>query len=102
MPCAGYEPLDGPAARSAAGQIRTSIPSFRPSHWATCAGSSRQATPVSSSMVSRAARLTTRSTACPAAMSPRSTDRAYGVPDAPEMPTTQGIRTPASCLVSRG
>ena len=44
--------------------------------------------------VRRAARLTTRSIGSPAASRPRNTDRAYGVPEAPEIPTTQGVRTP--------
>ncbi|GFM97772.1 hypothetical protein Sfulv_25830 [Streptomyces fulvorobeus] len=48
--------------------------------------------PVSSSRVSREARLTTRSTLSPAASSPRRTEAANGVPDAPDTPTIQGRR----------
>src|SRR5437763_1346155 len=51
---------------------------------------SRTATPVSSRMVSRPARDTTRSTAQPAANSPRRTAEAYGVPEAPDTPTIHG------------
>ncbi|GAA3089712.1 hypothetical protein GCM10020254_38370 [Streptomyces goshikiensis] len=103
IPFTGYEPELGPAARSPAPQYRTSsrpgrgnvsgFPSApRPSHRSRssrqCA--SRKAIPVSSSSVSREARLTTRSTLSPAASSPRTTAAAYGVPDAPDTPTTQG------------
>src|SRR5947209_16107003 len=102
MPRAGYEPLLGPAARSPGGQKRTS-PGSRSIHFARssrqCA--SRNATPVSSSRVSRAARDTTRSTGSPASSSPRRTAAAYGVPDAPVTPTTQGVRIPLSIARSR-
>ncbi|RPK71471.1 hypothetical protein EES44_03510 [Streptomyces sp. ADI96-15] len=111
IPRAGYEPEDGPAARSPAGQYRTRSPAGTSATSKVCgvpsaprasqpARSSRQwasrkEMPVSSSRVSRAARLTTRSTSSPAASRPRSTAAANGVPEAPETPTIQGRRRSA-------
>ncbi|CAM5234309.1 hypothetical protein SVIOM342S_07230 [Streptomyces violaceorubidus] len=106
MPFVGYDPEDGPAARSPALQCRTRSPSRstskvpglpsapRASHSrrSCCQWASRKEMPVSSSRVSREARLTTRSTLSPAASSARSTAAAYGVPDAPDIPTIQGTR----------
>lgn len=77
IPFAGYDPEDGPAARSPAGQWRTRSSSASPTTNASGFPSaprssqvrrssrqcpSRNAMPVSSSRVSREARLTTRST----------------------------------------
>lgn len=77
IPFAGYDPEDGPAARSPAGQWRTRSSSASPTAKASGFPSaprssqqrrssrqcpSRNAMPVSSSRVSREARLTTRST----------------------------------------
>ncbi|CAM5252207.1 hypothetical protein SALBM135S_09116 [Streptomyces alboniger] len=53
---------------------------------------SRKEMPVSSSSVSREARETTRSTLSPAASRARRTAAAYGVPEAPDTPTIQGLR----------
>lgn len=104
IPFAGYDPEDGPAARSPALQYRTpltstsKVPGFpsapRASHSrrSSCQCASRNEIPVSSSSVSREARLTTRSTASPASSSARSTAAAYGVPEAPDTPTIQGAR----------
>src|SRR5690606_30649795 len=104
MPLLGYDPEDGPADRSPAGQYRTAprstakvsgLPSApRDSHWRRSSRqwASRKAMPVSSRRVSREARLTIRSTLSPAASRARSTEAAYGVPEAPETPTIQGVR----------
>ncbi|CAM5690189.1 hypothetical protein SBADM41S_07743 [Streptomyces badius] len=107
IPFAGYDPEDGPAARSPAGQWRTRSSSASPTAKASGFPSaprssqtrrssrqcpSRKAMPVSSSNVRREARLTTRSTLSPAARSPRRTAAANGVPEAPETPTIQGRR----------
>ncbi|MGX1118849.1 hypothetical protein RKD37_004212 [Streptomyces ambofaciens] len=85
MPFVGYDPEDGPAARSPALQCRTpetsaskvsgfpSAPRASHSRRSCCQWASRKEMPVSSSRVSREARLTTRSTLSPAASSARST-----------------------------
>src|SRR5664280_1727343 len=78
--------------RSARG--RSSRARSRPSQLARSARqcASRNEIPVSSSSVSRAARETTRSTGQPASSSPAKTALAYGVPLAPETPTSHGRR----------
>lgn len=104
MPFEAYEPEDGPAARSPGLQWRTSwawmskvpglpsAPRVSHSRRSSSQWASRKLIPVSSSNVSREALLTIRSTLSPASRSARSTAAAYGVPDAPETPTIQGVR----------
>src|SRR3979411_1655141 len=52
--------------------------------------------PVSSRIVNLAARDTIRSTGSRASSRPVMTARAYGVPDAPDTPTTHGVLMPPS------